>query len=149
MTMLEPTESAPPIDAIGPHSAEVGPWRRKLTLYKRGVGGFMIVKGLSHWATLFGAGNGAGSYFQELPIDAQAATVFFAVIDLVAGVSLWLASTWGAILWLVAAGMQVLANMIVLELTGFQVLFTLIQLLLVAGYVIIRFQVHLETSRLR
>jgi hypothetical protein len=30
----------------------------------------------------------------------QAATVFFAVLDLVAAVGLWLAAAWGAVVWL-------------------------------------------------
>ncbi len=30
----------------------------------------------------------------------QTATVFFAVIDLVAAVGLWLAAAWGAVIWL-------------------------------------------------
>ena len=33
----------------------------------------------------------------------QTATVFFAVIDLVAAVGLWLAAAWGAVVWLTAA----------------------------------------------
>ena len=32
----------------------------------------------------------------------QTATVFFAVIDLVAAVGLWLAAAWGAVVWLTA-----------------------------------------------
>ena len=33
----------------------------------------------------------------------QTATIFFAVIDLVAAVGLWLAAAWGAVVWLTAA----------------------------------------------
>ena len=33
----------------------------------------------------------------------QAATIFFAVIDLVAAVGLWLAAAWGGVVWLTAA----------------------------------------------
>ncbi len=34
------------------------------------------------------------------PTPYQVATVFFAIIDLVAGVGLWLAAPWGAVVWL-------------------------------------------------
>ncbi len=33
----------------------------------------------------------------------QTATIFFAVIDLVAAVGLWLAAAWGAVVWLTAS----------------------------------------------
>jgi uncharacterized membrane protein (DUF2068 family) len=33
----------------------------------------------------------------------QAATIFFAVIDLVAAVGLWLAAAWGGVVWLTAS----------------------------------------------
>lgn len=145
----EPADAAAPIDAIGPHTVEIGPWRRRLVLFQRVAGGFMIFKGLTYWSGLFGFGDGPGSLFQSQPLDTQAATVFFAVIDLVAGVALWLGSTWGAMLWLLAAALQLMADIVVLEPSGFLVLLTMIEVVLVAGYVIIRFMVHIETDRRR
>jgi fatty acid desaturase len=149
MTSLDPADPSAPIDTIGPHTVEIGPWRRRLVRYQRIAGGYMIFKGLTHWATLFGTGDGPGSQFQQMPIDVQAATVFFAVVDLVAGVALWLGSTWGAMLWLFAAGVQILADIVVLELSGFLVLLTIVEVLLVAGYVLIRFMVHVEAGQRR
>ena len=40
------------------------------------------------------------SGFDSYTTPYQVATVFFAVIDLVAGVGLWLAAPWGAVVWL-------------------------------------------------
>ena len=40
------------------------------------------------------------SGFDSYPAPYQVATAFFAVIDLVAGVGLWLAAPWGAVVWL-------------------------------------------------
>jgi hypothetical protein len=153
MTSLDPTDPDDPaavIDAaIGPHSVEIGLWQQRLVQFQRVAGGFMIVKGLTHWTSLFGSGDGMTSHFQRLPVDAQAATVFFAVIDLVAGVALWLGSAWGAMLWLLAAGAQVLAGVLVLEVSGLDVLLTIVEVLLVAGYVLIRFMVHVEAGQRR
>lgn len=146
---IDPVDPSAPLDAIGPHTVEIGPWRRRLILYQRVAGGFMIFKGLTHWMFLLGFGDGAASQFVREPLDVQAATVFFAVIDLVAGVALWLGSTWGAMLWLLAAGMQVFADVALLELSGFSVLLTIIEVLLVAGYVVLRFMVHLEAEQRR
>jgi hypothetical protein len=149
MTSVDPADPAAPIDAIGPHTVEIGPWRRRLIRFQRIAGGFMIFKGLTHWAGLVGLGDGPASYFQQQPLDSQAATVFFAVIDLVAGVALWLGSTWGAMLWLLTAGAQVLADVVVLELSGFNVVLTIVEVLLVAGYVVLRFLVHVEYTHRR
>lgn len=149
MTTLDPSNNAAPIDAIGPHSVEIGPWRKRLILFQRCAGGFMIFKGLTYWSILLGLGDGAGSAFVREPLDAQSATVFFAVIDLVAGVALWLGSTWGAMMWLIAAGLQLFADVVVLEPSGFLVLLTMLEICLVAGYVVLRFMVHAENDRRR
>lgn len=150
MTLLDPSEPADPTDGpMGPHSIEIGPWQKRLVQFQRIAGGFMIFKGLTHWASLFGSGEGSFSLFHQLPVDAQVATVFFAVIDPVAGVALWLGSAWGAMLWLLVAGAQVLAEVLVLEISGLNVLLTIVELLFVAGYVLIRFMVHGEASERR
>jgi hypothetical protein len=149
MTSLDPSDAAAPLDAIGPHTVEVGPWRKRLILFQRVAGGYMIFKGLTYWSGLVGIGDGAGVAFKNEALDAQAATVFFAVIDLVAGVALWLGSTWGAMMWLIAAGLQLFADVVVLAPSGFLVLLTIVEILLVAGYVILRFMVHAETDRRR
>lgn len=149
MTILDPSNGAAPIDAIGPHSVEIGPWRKRLILFQRCAGGFMIFKGLTYWSVLLGLGDGAGSAFVNERLDAQSATVFFAVIDLVAGVALWLGSTWGAMMWLVAASLQLFADIVVLEPSGFLVLLTMLEICLVAGYVILRFMVRAESEQRR
>ncbi len=147
MSMLDPTD---PIDAaIGPHSVEIGLWQRRLVQFQRVAGGFMVFKGITHWASLFGFGDGSVSHFQQLPADAQAATVFFAIIDLVAGVAVWLGSAWGAMMWLIAAAAQIMANVLVLELSGLNVLLTIIEVLMVAGYVLVRYMAHVESSNRR
>jgi fatty acid desaturase len=149
MTSLDPSDTGAPLDAIGPHTVELGPWRRRLILFQRVAGGYMIFKGLTYWSGLVGIGDGAGVAFQNESLDAQAATVFFAVIDLVAGVALWLGSTWGAMMWLIAAGLQLFADIVVLAPSGFLVLLTIVEILMVAGYVILRFMVHIESDRRR
>ena len=55
-------------------------------------------------ALLAGCGIGAPADggFEAHTVAWQTATVFFAVIDLVAAVGLWLAAAWGAVVWLTA-----------------------------------------------
>jgi hypothetical protein len=129
-----------PLDAaIGPDSVEIKPWQARLLLFQRIAGGFMIAKGLIHWAVLF-----TGAAFYALPVEARAATVFFAVIDLVAGVSLWLGSTWGASVWLFAVASQGVAGLLFVRLTGLMIVLTIFEIVLVALYVVVRFMAYRE-----
>lgn len=139
-----------PIDAaIGPGSAQLGPWRARLVVFQRVAGAFMLLKGLTYWTTLLGTGDGAGTAFSDLPLDAQVVTVFFAVIDLITGVALWLGSGWGTMLWLIMSGIQTMAGILVVDLASLSVLLTLVQLLFVGGYVLLRFMVETEAANRR
>jgi hypothetical protein len=80
----------------------VGGWTRRLVLFLRAMAAVSMLKGLYHWSRVCGIGVDAGDLFQYHSIAWQAATVFFAVIDLVAAVGLWLAAAWGAVIWLTA-----------------------------------------------
>ncbi len=75
-------------------------WSQWLVLFLRVMAGLSLVKGLYHWAIVCGIGAPFPSGFDSYPTPYQVATVFFAVIDLVAGVGLWLAAPWGAVVWL-------------------------------------------------
>jgi hypothetical protein len=86
----------------------VGLWTRQLVFFLRVMAGISMIKGLYHWAEVTGI---IGSEpFENHSIAWQTATVFFAVIDLVAAVGLWLAAAWGAVIWLTSvASMLVIA----------------------------------------
>jgi len=89
----------------------VGRWTRWLVLFLRVMAGVSMLKGLYHWARVCGIGVDANDAFQYHSIAWQAATVFFAVIDLIAAVGLWLAAAWGAVIWLTAV-----ASMLAVEI---------------------------------
>ena len=72
----------------------------RLVLFLRVMAALSMAKGLYHWAVVCGIGGGAGSASNTSRSPWQTATVFFAVIDLVAAVGLWLAAAWGAVVWL-------------------------------------------------
>ena len=78
----------------------IGRWTRRLVLFLRVMAGVSMVKGLYHWAQVCGVGVDASQQFEYHSIAWQSATVFFAVLDLVAAVGLWLAAAWGAVIWL-------------------------------------------------
>ncbi len=75
-------------------------WTRRLVLFLRVMAVLSVVKGLYHWAQVTGFIGGEEDAFENQPTAWQAATVYFAVIELVAAVGLWLATPWGAVVWL-------------------------------------------------
>lgn len=81
-------------------SAAVGTWTEYLVLFLRLMAAVSLIKGLYHWAQVCGIGVRPEDGFQAHTIAWQTATVFFAVLDLVAAVGLWLAAAWGAVVWL-------------------------------------------------
>ena len=91
--MLEPVHAGKPVNAAGS-------WATYLVLFLRLMAAVSLSKGLYHWAAVCGIGAPVGGGFETHAMAWRTATVFFAVIDLVAAVGLWLAAAWGAVLWL-------------------------------------------------
>src|ERR1700693_4857622 len=75
-------------------------WATRLVLFLRVMAAVALVKGLYYWAIVCGVGAPSPQGFDAYAMPYQSATVFFAVIDLVAAVGLWLAAPWGAVVWL-------------------------------------------------
>ena len=83
-----------------PGGLTASPWTGRLILFLRVMAAVSMLKGLYHWSRVLGIMVPAGESFETHSIAWQASTVFFAVIDLVAAVGLWLAAAWGAVIWL-------------------------------------------------
>src|SRR6201996_154300 len=75
-------------------------WTRRLVLFLRIMALLSILKGLYHWAQVTGFIGGEEEAFENQSMAWQASTIYFAVIELVAAVGLWLATPWGAVVWL-------------------------------------------------
>src|ERR1700736_1835461 len=75
-------------------------WTRRLVIFLRVMAVLSVAKGLYHWAQVTGFVGGEDDAFENQPMAWQTATVYFAVIELVAAVGLWLATPWGAVVWL-------------------------------------------------
>jgi hypothetical protein len=75
-------------------------WTTRLVLFLRVMAVVSVAKGLYHWAQVTGFVGGEQEAFEGQPLAWQTATVYFAVIELVAAVGLWLATPWGAVVWL-------------------------------------------------
>ena len=93
-----------------------------------------IVEGLLQWLAVLGTGADGGSPFSALAPAAMAAAVFFAVVDFVAAIGLWLAAPWGGVIWLVAVGAQLLVLVVMPGFFDHPLLTGLADIALMAGY---------------
>src|SRR3954451_11332873 len=95
----DPSQMLEPVHA-GESEAPKEIWAPRLVLFLRIMAVVALAKGLYHWAIVCGIDGTSPAGFEAYSTPYQSATVFFAVIDLVAAVGLWLAAPWGAVVWL-------------------------------------------------
>src|ERR1700684_954493 len=95
-------DNAMSVAAISSERIESGDnvWTRRLVLFLRIMAVVSVAKGLYHWAQVTGFVGSEEEAFENQSLAWQASTVYFAVIELVAAVGLWLATPWGAVVWL-------------------------------------------------
>ena len=80
-------------------------WIAALVWYMRTLAWVWIAKGLFNWSLVLGAMPSYGD-FTALPRPLQGSVVFFAAVDLLAAVGLWLAAPWGGVVWLLCAAIE-------------------------------------------
>jgi hypothetical protein len=114
--------------------SDVGRWTRRLVLFLRVMAGVSMLKGLYHWSQVCGIGAAPNEGFEFHSIAWQTATVFFAVIDLVAAVGLWLAAAWGAVIWLTAVASMLAVDVFFPQVFANALLIGLAEALLLALY---------------
>ena len=110
-------ESLEPVHE-GEGTVEAGQWTRRLVLFLRVMAGVSMLKGLYHWSWVCGIGVSQSELFELHSVAWQTASVFFAVIDLVAAVGLWLAAAWGAVIWLMAVASMLAVDMFFPQVFG-------------------------------
>jgi hypothetical protein len=95
-------------------------WTRRLVLFLRIMAVVSVTKGLYHWAQVTGFVGAEEEAFENQALAWQTATVYFAVIELVAAVGLWLATPWGAVVlatpWGAVVWLTTVVSMAVIEL---------------------------------
>ena len=116
---------------------EIGRWTWRLVLFLRVMAAASMLKGLYHWAQVCGIGVPDNEIFEYHSIAWQTATVFFAVIDLVAAVGLWLAAAWGAVIWLTAVASMLAVEIFFPQVFGGGILIGLVEGSLLALYLLL------------
>lgn len=101
---IEPMGAAEPASGLG--------WLRILVWFVRALSIAWLLKGLSGWAVILGVMD-TGLSFVDNSLAAQTATVFFALVDVIAGVGLWMVSRWGGVVWLISMACHVMLGLAV------------------------------------
>jgi len=104
-------ESASEVIVLGADARNKGTstrWGMLLVLFMRMLAALWMLQGVMQWDAIFGRN---APPLDALPSALAVAIVFFAVTDLVAAVGLWLAASWGGVIWLCAAAAQIFVTM--------------------------------------
>lgn len=112
-------------------------WTRRLVLFLRTMAVLSIITGLYHWAQITGFVGGKDDAFETQPIAWQAATVYFAVIELVAAVGLWLATPWGAVVWLTTVVSMAVIELMFPQIYGGSLLVVAVEAAVLAAYLVL------------
>lgn len=110
-----------------------------LVWFMRIVSTLWLAKGLMHWSMVLGMADQPGRRFAEMPMSAQAATVFFSVVDVVAAVGLWMVSAWGGVVWILAACAHAALDLLAPQIFGRQLSFVVAVVALIGVYALLTF----------
>jgi hypothetical protein len=135
----DPARTLEPVHAEKGDEPKQGRWTFRLVTFLRVMAALSMAKGLYHWAVVIGIA-GPEDGFETQPLPWQTATVFFAVIDLVAAVGLWLAAAWGAVVWLTASVSMAAVEVIFPQVYGGRMLVVAVEAALLFVYLFLAIQ---------
>ncbi|TPW28057.1 hypothetical protein FJU08_18620 [Martelella alba] len=79
-------------------------------LFQRGVALYLIVLALACWAALIGFSHGGAGRFDLVHPDVRFVEPILAVGFPVAALGLWFGVGWGAVIWFIGAGIQIVSH---------------------------------------
>ena len=126
-----------PVHAGGDEGMPSDLWAQRLVTFLRAMAGVSMLKGLYHWAVVCGIAAPTAGGFADYATPYQSATAFFAVIDLVAAVGLWLAAPWGAVVWLTSIISMIAVEMLFPQIYGGRILLIIIEFALLGTYLVL------------
>jgi hypothetical protein len=98
-----------------------------------------LIMGLFYWVRLLGFYPGLMWRFDLMPVHWQVASVILAVIYPFASVGLWLVAPWGAVIWFLCAGAEVVMFGVLPDLFGHNYPLIGFHLVVAVVYAVLRF----------
>ncbi|OJF95150.1 hypothetical protein AX760_09860 [Pararhizobium antarcticum] len=103
--------------------------------------------GLGYWAMLIGFSLGGQGRFDLLSLPWRAAATTLAVVYPVAALGLWLLVSWGPVLWVVAAAVEITMFEVYPQIFGSRPFLFTLHLAVAATFVIFRAAIAYQRSR--
>ena len=119
-------------------------WTGRLVLFLRVMAVISMLKGLYHWAQVTGFVGREDDAFELQPLAWQTATVYFAVIELVAAVGMWLATPWGAVVWLTSVVSMAVIELMFPAIYGGSLIIVGLEFVFLAAYLALAFMAARE-----
>ena len=102
---------------------------------------------LNYWALLIGFSFGGQGRFDLLSVPWRAAATTLAVVYPVAALGLWLLVSWGPVLWLVAAVVEIVMFGFYPQIFGDKPLLVILHACVAATFVLFRLAIAYQRSR--
>ena len=102
--------------------------------FHRAVAAFGLLCGLFYWTRLIGINEGPEWRFDLMSVHWQVASVTLAVLFPFAASGLWMLSSWGAVIWFLCAGIEIVMHAGFPELFGQRPLLVSFHVLIAAVY---------------
>jgi hypothetical protein len=103
--------------------------------------------GLQYWSMLVGYSFEGRARFDLLSLPWRAVGTGLAVVYPVVSLGLWMGASWGAVLWVIAAGTQLLMYQVWPDIFGHNILVPLMHGLVASLYIVFRLALFLEERR--
>ena len=130
-------------DRAGTWLAYAPSWSIALVWFMRTMSCVWVVKGLINWSIVLGVNARLGD-FAMLPRALQGSIVFFATVDLLAAVGLWLAAAWGGVLWILCAFIEAISPLLGTRGSLVGVVGVVLNIALVAAYFVLSWRASRE-----
>ena len=119
-------------------------WAGLLTWFCRLCAVFWLLAGLLNWAFFLGVVGPIDGDFATTGGARQWAIGFFAVVDLIAAVGLWLTAPWGSTVWLLAASAQIAFPFVLHDYGAQKTVTTAVTIALISVYFLLIFMYKRE-----
>jgi hypothetical protein len=103
--------------------------------------------GLNYWAMLIGFSFGGGGRFDLLPVHWRVAATALAVIYPVAALGLWLLVSWGPVIWVAAAGTEIVMFAVYPQMFGEKPLLVILHAGVAVTFVLFRAAIFYQRAK--
>ena len=107
---------------------------KTMDIYGRIISVVLLVFGLREWAVIIGVASSFGGDFEAMTVAWRLATMYLAVVNLVAAVGLWMRVAWGNVVWLCAAASEIAFHTFFRETFGSDYVVVVFHLFALGGY---------------